>query len=63
MALFHITIEKVIVKHDDELLKVINEKLDRILSAGTNDEAIKKAATDLDTSTNALKESINKNTP
>lgn len=31
MALFNITIEKVIVKQDDELLKQIIEKLDQLL--------------------------------
>lgn len=60
MALFHITIEKVIVKSNDELLNAINEKLDRLLSA--DDATIKKAATDLDRSTNELKEAVDKNT-
>lgn len=63
MALFHITIEKVIVRQDDELLKEINCKLNKLLAAQNNDEIINKAASDLDTSTNKLKEAIDKNTP
>lgn len=31
MALFHITIEKVVVKNDDELLKQILSKIDQLL--------------------------------
>lgn len=41
----------------------IEEKLDQLLGSGSNDEAIKKAASDLDTSTNELKAAVDKNTP
>lgn len=60
MALFHITIEKVVVKGNDELLEVINGKLDRLL--GSDTEVLKNAAADLDASTNDLKEAVDKNT-
>lgn len=61
MALFHITIEKVVVKSNDELLQAINDKLDRLLDK--DDAVLKKAATDLDTSTDALQETINQTSP
>jgi hypothetical protein len=52
----------VIVKQDKEQLKRIEDKLDLLLACG-NDEVIKKAAHNLDTSTNELKEAVDKNTP
>lgn len=42
MALFHITIEKVIVKHDDVLLKEILEKLNELTNDNTKQEIIDK---------------------
>lgn len=60
MPIFHITIEKVVVKGNDELLEAINDKLDQLL--GKDSEVIKKATTDLDKSTNDLKEAVDKNT-
>ena len=62
MALFNITIEKVVVKSNDELLEAINCKLDKLLAANNNDAAIAKAASDLDASTNELKDAVDKNT-
>lgn len=61
MALLNITIEKVIVKADDTLLKEIICKLDQLLSV--NDAVIAKAASDLDASTNQLKDAVDKNAP
>lgn len=61
MALFNITIEKVVVKNNDELLETINTKLDQLL--GKDDAAIKKAAADLNTSTDKLKDAVDKNKP
>lgn len=60
MAIFRIIINNNI---NEDLLKEINCKLDKLLSTNGNDAVIKKAATDLDTSTNKLKEEIKKNTP
>ena len=58
MALFHITIVQ-----DKKALAEINRKLDRLLADLEVDPVIKKAASDLDTSTNELKEAVKKNTP
>lgn len=60
MALFNITIEKVIVRQDDELLKEIICKLNKLLSA--DGSVIEKAASDLSNSTDKLKEAVDKNT-
>lgn len=48
MALFHITIEKVVVKEDDDVKKLlceINKKLDRLLG-DTDDDEIKQQMMD-----------------
>lgn len=53
-------------QHDDEILKLVKEiiyKVNQIIAAGSNDEVIQKAASDLDKSTNELKTAIDKNTP
>lgn len=42
MALFHITIEKVIVKYDDVLLKEILDKLNELTNEGKKQEIIDK---------------------
>ena len=53
MALFHITIEKVVVRQDDELLKEILCKVNKILE-GSNGE------TQMDSWLLTLKEAIGK---
>lgn len=60
MAMFRIIINNNI---NEDLLKEINCKLDKLLAGNGNDAVIKKAATDLDTSTKKLDEAVKKNTP
>lgn len=56
---------KVVNNINEELLKEISCKLDKLLAAGNNndDTVIKKATADLSTSTDEVKEAIDKNTP
>lgn len=49
MALFHITIEKVVVRDNEEtnrLLCAINKKLDLLIGGGPGDEKIKQEIMD-----------------
>ena len=46
-----------------EQLDRIEQKLDQLLGSEADQEAIKKAASDLDTSTNELNKAVQDNTP
>lgn len=53
------------ITSDKKLLKEISRKLDILIARGSDGDTdkIKKAASDLDTSTNELKQAVDKNTP
>lgn len=51
------------VKHDQEQLKRIEDKLDQLLSVSANGKEIEKAVADLKQGRTELKKAVDKNTP